>query len=347
MYTNIDTEHAIAVISHWLDGLSSKSQLPEGFPLQPLIQALEIVMRNNVFEFGDTRYLQLMGTAMGTSAACMYATIYFAIHEIETLTPNFGQNLFFIKRYIDDLIGIWVARNPSITWEGFSTSLNSFGLLRWDIDEPSSSIDYLDLTITIKDRRIITRTYQKEMNLYQYLPPHSSHPLSTLRGMTYSLMRTYFKQNTLEQDYISTVILMFHHLLARGWDRYTLKDTILAADVKLQQLDQQVNPQENQAIIVPRESLFFHLPYHPHDIPRRRLRQLYNFHCQEAFSSSLGIDKFTVAYSRHKNLREHLTQARLHQAESKKASANTLCPPVVTDDRDTSGDPISETQMEH
>jgi hypothetical protein len=276
----------------------------------------------------------------------MYATIYFAIHEIETLTPNFGQNLFFIKRYIDDLIGIWIARDPSITLEGFSASLNSFRLLRWDIDEPSSSIDYLDLTITIKDRRIITRTYQKEMNLYQYLPPHSSHPPSTLRGMIYSLMRTYYKQNTHKQDYISTVILMFHHLLARGWDRYTLKETILAADVKLQQLDQQVNPQENQAIITlrpPGEPLFFHLPYHPHDIPRRRLRQLYNYHCQEAFSSSLGIDKFTIAYSRHKNLREHLTQARLHQAKSKTASANTLCPPVVPVDRDASGDAISES----
>jgi hypothetical protein len=346
MYTNIDTEHAVEVINHWLDDLSSKSQLPKGFPLEPLKQALEIVMRNNVFEFGDTRFLQLMGTAMGTSVACMYATIYFAIHEIETLIPNFGQNLFFIKRYIDDLIGIWIARDPSITWEGFSASLNSFGLLRWDIDEPSSSINYLDLTITIKDRRIITRTYQKEMNLYQYLPPHSSHPQSTQRGMIYSLMRTYYKQNTHKQDYISTVILMFHHLLARGWDRYTLKDTILAADVKLQQLDLQVNPQENQAIITPRpprESLFFHLPYHPHDIPRRRLRQLYIYHCQEAFSSSLGIDKFTIAYSRHKNLREHLTQARLHQAKSKTASANTLCPPVVADDRDTIGDAISET----
>ncbi len=208
-------------------------------------------MRNNVFEFGDTRYLQLMGTAMGTSSVCMYATIYFAIHEIETLVPTFGQNLFFVKRYINDLIGIWVVNDPSITWEDFGSSLNSFGLLRWDIDEPSNSVNYLDLTITIKDRRIITCTYQKEMNLYQYLPPHSCHPLSTLKGMIYSLMRTYFKQNTYQQDYINTVILMFHHLLARGWDRYTLKDTILAADVKLQQLDLQVNPQENQAITAP------------------------------------------------------------------------------------------------
>jgi len=222
-----------------------------------------------------------------------------------------------------------VVNNPTITWEDFSSSLNSFGLLRWNIEEPSSSVDYLDLTITIKDRRIITTTYQKEMNLYQYLPPHSCHPPSTLNGMIYSLMRTYFKQNTYQQDYINTVILMFHHLLVRGWDRYTLKDIILAADVKLQQLDQQVNQPENNAIVAqppPRECLFFHLPYHPHDIPRQRIRQLYNYHCHEAFSTALDIDKFTVAYSRHKNLKEHLTQARLHQAKNKKASANNLCP---------------------
>ena len=338
MYTNIDTEHAIVVISQWLDDLSTNLLLPPGFPLLPLKQALEIVMRNNIFEFGDTRYLQLTGTAMGTSSACMYATIYFAIHEMATIVPTFGRNLFFVKRYIDDLIGIWVVNDPSITWEDFGTSLNSFGRLRWDIDEPSTSVDYLDLTITINDRRIITRTYRKEMNLYQYLPPHSCHPQSTLKGMIYSLMRTYYKQNTYKRDYVDTVITMFHYLLARGWDRYVLKDLILAADVKLQQLDLQVSLQENlsQAIISPptiREHLFFHLPYHPHDIPRRRLRQLYNHYCHDALSSILHIDKFTVAYSRHKNLKEHLTQARLHQAPNAEASANILCPSTVIDDR--------------
>ncbi len=69
MYTNIETDHAILVINQWLDDLSQQLQLPSGFPLLPLKQALEIVMRNNVFEFGDTRFLQLMGTAMGSSSA--------------------------------------------------------------------------------------------------------------------------------------------------------------------------------------------------------------------------------------------------------------------------------------
>ena len=61
MYTNISADHGIATVSSWLDDI--KDQLPEKFTLEPLKIALEMVMRNNVFEFGDTRYLQLMGTA--------------------------------------------------------------------------------------------------------------------------------------------------------------------------------------------------------------------------------------------------------------------------------------------
>ncbi len=100
-----------------------------------------------------------------------------------------------------------MVNDPSITWDDFASSLNSFGLLCWDIDELSSSIDYLDLTITIHNHRIITRTYQKAMNLYQYLPPHSAHSPSTLKGMINSLMRMYFKQNTYQQDYENSVII--------------------------------------------------------------------------------------------------------------------------------------------
>jgi hypothetical protein len=38
---------------------------------EAIICALEIVMRNNLFKFGDTYWLQITGTAMGTPPACM------------------------------------------------------------------------------------------------------------------------------------------------------------------------------------------------------------------------------------------------------------------------------------
>ena len=63
-------------------------------------------MKNNIFEWGDLYFLQLLGTAMGTSAACMWATIYFAVHETETLLPTYGRHLLIFKRFIDDMFGI-------------------------------------------------------------------------------------------------------------------------------------------------------------------------------------------------------------------------------------------------
>ena len=85
MYTNIDTNHALDVISKWLDNLPS---LPKNFPLKAIKEAMELVMKSNLFQFGDMYFLQLLGTAMGTSAACMWATIYFGVHESGILIPK-------------------------------------------------------------------------------------------------------------------------------------------------------------------------------------------------------------------------------------------------------------------
>jgi hypothetical protein len=66
MYTNIDTDHAMPVIRNFL-------------PLTPhneaIMEALDIIMRNNYFQFGDTNWMQRTGTAMGTPPAPMYATL--------------------------------------------------------------------------------------------------------------------------------------------------------------------------------------------------------------------------------------------------------------------------------
>jgi len=46
MYTNINTTHALEAISTWLKRLGD--QLPDGFPLGAVIDAMQIVMRNNL-----------------------------------------------------------------------------------------------------------------------------------------------------------------------------------------------------------------------------------------------------------------------------------------------------------
>ena len=95
MFTNILAAHAIDVISWWLDDLYDRGLLPEGFPLEAVKKAMVIIMKNNVFEFGDLHFLQLIVTAMGTSAAVMWATISFAYHKAHCILPKHDKHLLY------------------------------------------------------------------------------------------------------------------------------------------------------------------------------------------------------------------------------------------------------------
>ena len=54
---------------------------------------MALILCKNIFKWGDVYFLQLLGTAIGPSATCVWATIYFAVHEMGTLIPNVGTHL--------------------------------------------------------------------------------------------------------------------------------------------------------------------------------------------------------------------------------------------------------------
>ncbi len=104
MYTNIDTAHVLQAIDHFL--LKNATELPELFPTAAVMHALRIIMENNIFEFGIEHFKQLLGTAMRTPAACIYATLYYGVHE-NTLLTKYKDDIILLKRFIDDMFGIW------------------------------------------------------------------------------------------------------------------------------------------------------------------------------------------------------------------------------------------------
>ena len=125
MYTNIHVGHALPVIMNFLRTHEKGKwiQNTENINLGRLEFALKLDMENNVFKFGDTFWLQTAGTAMGTLPATDYATLYFAIHEIDII-PLFPE-LRYYRRYIDDIFGVWTSnRNNSLA--GDSTRFNEF-----------------------------------------------------------------------------------------------------------------------------------------------------------------------------------------------------------------------------
>lgn len=67
------------VLQRWLQ--ERKSELPPRLNSDLLLKLLKLAMTQNVFRFGDTRWLQKVGTAMGAACAHACAALRPAHHE--------------------------------------------------------------------------------------------------------------------------------------------------------------------------------------------------------------------------------------------------------------------------
>jgi len=97
MYTNMDTTTGIQAMQHLLE--LYHEHIPTNFPRDFFLTTLEIVMKNNIFSFGDTFWLQLQGTAMGTPAAPLYSIITYGVHENTHILTTLNESLVYYKRY--------------------------------------------------------------------------------------------------------------------------------------------------------------------------------------------------------------------------------------------------------
>eukprot|EP00957_Ditylum_brightwellii_P201816 15327354-Ditylum_brightwellii.AAC.1 len=84
---------------------------------------------------------------MGASAACMYAILYFAYHKKQTLLEKYKDNLIFLRRFINNILGIWIDDGDNNKWENFQKDLNNYGKLKWTVEERCKEKHFLDMTI--------------------------------------------------------------------------------------------------------------------------------------------------------------------------------------------------------
>jgi hypothetical protein len=200
MYINIDVNTGLLAFRNLFS--TYKDSIPPTFPTEMFLSTLEILVKNNFFTFGDTFWLQLQGTAMDTPTAPLYSIIMFGMHKSTHIFNRFQRSIFYYKRYIDNILGIWL-ESSELEWQNFKTMLNQFGSSKWNIEELTTSTNFLDIQISIQDNRIHISTFQKTMNLYTYIPPLSAHPNSCFKGFITGEILRYWSQNSDKQDFIS------------------------------------------------------------------------------------------------------------------------------------------------
>ena len=315
MYTNIPTNTAIKSIATYLR--ENSEHFPE-VPVEATIEALRIVMKNNILTFGDTAWLQQKGTAMGTPPGGSYANLYFGIHE-QKVIREFINSLPLIRRFIDDINSLWRKlgnqAEDDLIWEQFKSRMNECPGLTWIFSKRTTKVDFMDLTLTIHNNKVTTTLYEKELNLHLYIPPHSAHPPGVLSGLVMGNLYRIYTLCSEQEDINQRVGQFYKRLLLRGYKGDKLKPLFLKAE----QAAKLPRPEKEEDS----NHIFLHLQYHPNDPQSPELQEAWrttmveppgfeqlpkikNFKRQE-----IGLDRMIVCYSRPLNLGNLLSYRKL------------------------------------
>lgn len=273
MYTNIPAEPCLQSIAEYLH---ENFEEIRHVSHPALLDALRIVMTNNLFKFGDTYWIQNNGAAMGAPPCPPWSGMYFAPYEDDSCDV-FSEYVTFQKRYIDDVFGIWL-RQPGddAKWERFKAHMNRSNLV-WDFSERARSVVFLDLTITVTPTGAIhTDLYDKPLNLHAYLPPHSAHPPGILRGLVKGML---YRFKTLCSDPVDQrchTQNLYNHLRLRGYHPNGLRPIFAEGLSALYPDTAPLTMHPPQPAHPPdAHPLFFRIQYHPSDPPSSTLQQIW------------------------------------------------------------------------
>jgi hypothetical protein len=256
----------------------------------------------------------------------MYATLYYAYHERLTLLSTFSTKLLYFRRFINDIFGIWWDARDHTSWSNFQASL-PFGSLAWETTKLSNHVVFLDLELNIDPttRRITTKTYQKPMNLFLYIPPHSAHPAGVLKSIIYGNLQRYWIQNSNRSDYISTGTRFAQHLVNRGHNCETIKTIFLDAAAHIDS-QEKANRRDTPTASQPPEissTLYIHWEYNPRGIQRHSICQMYN----HTLSCHSSFDRMIVAFNRPRNLPDLLMPTPMKEPPD--CPVSSLFPPTT------------------
>ena len=177
-------------------------------------------------------------------------------------------------------------------------------------------VNYMDMTITIREDRIITSLYEKAMNLYLYTTPHSYHPPGVLTGLVSgNILRIHLL--CIKQDDVNRHMNEFYaRFLVRGYQRDLLipafRKGITGAHalIKRGSVQRYVSEQDTYT----QGRVFFHLTYHPRYQTSKSLQRQWHKHLlhppwepplwklKNKYKIPIGIKSMCVAYSLPKNI---------------------------------------------
>ena len=193
-------------------------------PTDCIIDALEIVLENNISFFNNKIFKQVCGTAMGPNHACSYADLAMSFFDkIITSNDCFKENLCMWSRFRDDIFAPWLGSIEQL--HAFTAWINSlhpsinFKLEAQSIDK----VNYLDCTVYKHDGSLITTMYHKPTSTHAYLSPKSCHAPHIAKNVPYGVAVRCRRLCTLDSDFDINAEKLIIHFIERGYNECFLR----------------------------------------------------------------------------------------------------------------------------
>jgi hypothetical protein len=317
LYTNIDTELGLKCVQQFLLDHHVDSYL-QSF----ILDLLKIIMTENYFRFGNCIYQQIDGCSMGTSCAPCYANIVVYQLEKNMIKQLFNQKHIYIYfRYLDDIFALIDPKQRLSIIKQFNSLHRR---LTFDFQSDNEKISFLDILI-IKDDNFYdngiftTSVYQKKLNLYNYIPYSSYHPLHSKIGFISSELKRYIKLCSNIKLYIEMKNLFYDRLLDRGYGHVLLQKIFnsifycnrtyyIDQHIKYKNIDNKIHNINNCSLLLSKrfdtvESAIGHVLISQHDTGYRNGVQEFNNnpHCQYSNTniSTLLYDNINNQYKQN------------------------------------------------
>ena len=225
LYTNIPINEGIDRVCEFIH--NHRQHLPSYAPNTQVFRLiLEHILKHNAFSFLDKHYLQIAGTAMGCRMAPPYANLF--LFFLDCIISGF-PNVFFLKRFIDDLFFIFIGSESSI--QKLEDLLNNLHpSIKFTLKYSRTNVEYLDLMIYLdSERKLRTSLYRKPTDCQAYLHYNSHHPHHTKTGIIYSQALRFNRLIDNDEHLKQHLHILTKALLIQNYPLDTINEYILKA----------------------------------------------------------------------------------------------------------------------
>ena len=219
LYTNIPHDGTLSAVREQLNA-NPNSNRP---PTETVVNVADHVLSNNVFNFENTFYQQIHGTAMGTPMAPSVANLFMASLEEDMLQNSpVPVNKDLYKRFIDDIFLLWTGSDEDL--DTFLDYINTIHpTIKFTHQASRESVSFLDISLSLQDGFLKTDLYTKPTDSHAYLQHSSCHPAHVKRNLPYSQFLRLRRICSDESTFSKRCDELETHLYARGYSRASVK----------------------------------------------------------------------------------------------------------------------------